>query len=471
MNEIENAITARDLSKVYCLYDRPQDRLKQMFVRKRKKLYRDFWALKDISFEVKKGEALGIIGRNGAGKSTLLQILAGTLSPTSGEVSVKGRVASLLELGSGFNPEFTGRENVYLNGSILGFNRSEMDELFDEIASFADIGEFMDQPVKLYSSGMYVRLAFAVQACITPDTLIVDEALSVGDIFFQQKCHARMQELIARGTAIVLVSHNMQAIEKYSTKAILLDRGACIFMGQPNEAVERYYQITAPTRSQSLPRKVDGAQKTEMNVHGFKSDTSEDWPFENAFLDISGATLIGEENVSRCIRVAVCNDKGERCTKFRIGDIAFFYYEFGILQDIEIPVGGIIITNKMNINIHGKNSLQYLVEAPSALKKGTFVRFKQKMRLTLAPGEYTFQITFSTISKADRDRAKDMDYLQLRTKLRTILRVRQAGRISVHMKNEGFRYPFYGYVDLEGSCSLSTINDNGYLEQFGTDAR
>jgi len=460
MNEIDNAITARDLSKVYSLYDKPQDRLKQMFVRKRRKLYRDFWALKDISFEVRKGEALGIIGRNGAGKSTLLQILAGTLSPTSGEVSVKGRVACLLELGSGFNPEFTGRENVYLNGSILGFSHAEMDELFEDIASFADIDEFIDQPVKLYSSGMYVRLAFAVQACITPDILVVDEALSVGDIFFQQKCHARMQELIARGTAIVLVSHNMQAIEKYSAKAMLLDKGACVFMGQPNEAVERYYQITAPAKTRSVHRQVAGVQKMKSNAHGFKSNPIEDWPSEKEFLDLSGATLIGEENVARCTRVAVCDDKGDRCTKFEMGDMAFFYYEFEILQGIEVPVGGVVLTNRMNINIHGKNSLQYLVEAPSFTSDGSFVRFRQSMELNIAVGQYTFQVVLASICAEDYARAEDMDYMGIHHKLRTILRVRQSGRIAVQERSKGFRYPFYGYIGLKGDCRLSIINPN-----------
>ncbi len=460
MNKPESAISARNLSKVYCLYDRPQDRLKQMFVGKRKKLYRDFWALRDISFEVKKGEALGIIGRNGAGKSTLLQILAGTLSPTDGEVSVNGRVACLLELGSGFNPEFTGRENVYLNGSILGFSRSEMDRLFDEIASFADIGEFMDQPVKLYSSGMYVRLAFAVQACIRPDALIVDEALSVGDIFFQQKCHARMQELIARGTAIIIVSHNMQAIEKYSTRAMLLDKGACVFMGHPNEAVERYYQMTASSKPKFVHRKVDGAGTIEVTGGAFKSGPIEDWPPSDAFWDLSEAVVIGEEDVARCTGVALCDEKGKRCTKFKIGETACFYYEFLVLKDTEIPVGGIVLTNKLNINIHGKNSLQYLVESPTTLDKDTLVRFRQRIQLSVAPGEYTFQVIFSTISKEDYDRAKDMDYMQLRTKLRTILRVRQAGRISVHMKSDGFRYPFYGYADLKGGCTLSILDHN-----------
>jgi lipopolysaccharide transport system ATP-binding protein len=187
------AVSVHNVNKRYLLYDRPQDRLKQsLFWRFGKSYGREFWALRDISFEIRRGEALGIIGRNGAGKSTLLQIIAGTLQPTSGVVHVSGRVAALLELGSGFNLEFTGRENVYLNGAILGFSRGEMEQRFDEIAAFADIGDFMDQPVKLYSSGMFVRLAFAVQACVEPDVLIVDEALAVGDVVFHQKCYARL---------------------------------------------------------------------------------------------------------------------------------------------------------------------------------------------------------------------------------------------------------------------------------------
>ena len=193
-------IKAEGLGKCYYLYRKPEDRLKQtLFARFGRSYNVPFWALKDVNFEVKRGESFGIIGKNGSGKSTLLQILAGILRPTEGEFTIQGRVTALLELGSGFNPEFTGRENVYLNGAILGLSREEVDRHFDQIASFADIGEFLDQPVKLYSSGMFVRLAFAVAAGVDADVLLIDEALAVGDFYFRQKCYRRLQTLREQG--------------------------------------------------------------------------------------------------------------------------------------------------------------------------------------------------------------------------------------------------------------------------------
>ena len=236
----EPAIQVAHVSKMYRIYDRPQDRLKQMLWRGRRSYGREFWALRDVSLEVRRGETLGVIGRNGSGKSTLLQIIAGTLAPSTGDVRVQGRVAALLELGSGFNPEFSGRENVYLNGAILGVGRAELEKRFDEIAAFADIGQFLEQPVKLYSSGMFVRLAFAVQACLDPDVLIVDEALSVGDIFFQQKCAARIQQLVDQGTAILFVSHDLSSVSQLCKRVMLLDGGHVIEYGNPKPVLERY---------------------------------------------------------------------------------------------------------------------------------------------------------------------------------------------------------------------------------------
>src|SRR5262249_2629181 len=203
-------VSARGVGRAYRLYDRPQDRLQQLFTRSA--LYREVWALQDVSFGLARGAALGIIGRNGSGKSTLLEIVAGTLTPTVGSVTVNGRAAALLELGSGFNPEFTGRENGYLNGAIPGLTRAEGGRKFDEIVAFAEIAEFIDQPVKTYSTGMALRLAFAVIATIEPPILIVDEAISVGDVFFQQKCFAKIRTLLARGTTLLLASHDMAAV-------------------------------------------------------------------------------------------------------------------------------------------------------------------------------------------------------------------------------------------------------------------
>lgn len=245
------AIRVENLSKCYQIYDKPRDRLLQMLAFGRKQYYRDFWALKNISFDVQKGETVGIIGRNGSGKSTLLQMICGTLNPTSGSIQANGRVAALLELGSGFNPEFTGRENVYLNATVLGLSGEEIDACFDEIAAFADIGEFIDQPVKIYSSGMYVRLAFAVAINVKPDILVVDEALAVGDEPFQRKCYSRIEHIKDGGATILLVTHAANTITQMCSRALLLDLGSRLYMGDPKLAVESYYRLTYSTSAEA----------------------------------------------------------------------------------------------------------------------------------------------------------------------------------------------------------------------------
>lgn len=236
----EPAIRVSNLTKCYQIYDRPQDRLKQSLWRGRRQFYREFRALHDVSFEVMRGETVGIVGRNGSGKSTLLQLIAGTLTPTSGSVAVAGRIAALLELGSGFNPDFTGRENVYMNGAILGLSRTEIDRRFDAIAAFADIGDFIDQPVKTYSSGMMVRLAFSVSVNVEPDILIVDEALAVGDAAFQFKCLERLERLTASGTTLLFASHSMDMIKNFCDRAIYLQQGVNKASGSPEEIGELY---------------------------------------------------------------------------------------------------------------------------------------------------------------------------------------------------------------------------------------
>ena len=239
----EKVISVENVSKRFEMYSQPRDRLLQFLSFGRRQYFKEFWALRNVSLDVKRGETVGILGRNGSGKSTLLQIIAGTLAPTSGEASVNGKLAALLELGSGFNPDFTGRENVYLNGSILGFSKDQMDERIDEIIAFADIGEHLEQPVKTYSSGMYVRLAFAVQACVQPDVLIVDEALSVGDEKFQRKCFDYIERLRAGDCAILIVTHATSTVEKFCQRAALLHRGELHGLGPANEAVDQYHAL------------------------------------------------------------------------------------------------------------------------------------------------------------------------------------------------------------------------------------
>lgn len=237
------AIDVRGVGKSYHIYERPSHRLMQGLMRGGKQYYREFWALRGVDLQVRPGQTVGVVGRNGAGKSTLLQMLAGTLTPTEGSVRIHGRVAALLELGSGFNPDFTGRENVYLNASILGLTRSEVDARLDAILAFADIGEFIDQPVRNYSSGMALRLAFAVQAQVEPQVLIVDEALAVGDAKFQAKCFARLKQLKEQGAAILLVSHATDQIVQHCDHAVLLDGGRPVCSGKPRDVVNRYLDL------------------------------------------------------------------------------------------------------------------------------------------------------------------------------------------------------------------------------------
>ncbi|HEY9750257.1 MAG TPA: ABC transporter ATP-binding protein [Allocoleopsis sp.] len=252
MNEI--AISVKNVSKCFKKYPHPVARLQEILLPGKSRA-QEFWALQDISFEIPKGETLGVIGRNGSGKSTLLQIIAGTLAPTTGSVQVNGRISALLELGSGFNPEFTGRQNVFFNGRLLGLSQQEIEDRFDEIAGFADIGEFIDQPVKTYSSGMFVRLAFAVAVNVDPDVLIVDEALAVGDVVFQHRCIRRMRALMDSGITTLFVSHDSSAIKTLCSSAIMIHDGKMHTSGSPNQVIIDYMKLVTELELNSFQGK------------------------------------------------------------------------------------------------------------------------------------------------------------------------------------------------------------------------
>src|SRR5919106_3873559 len=237
------ALRVENVSKQYRIYEHPGDRLKESLTRGRWKRHREFWALRDVTFEVEAGTTTGIIGPNGSGKSTLLQIITGTLEPTHGTVWLEGRVAALLELGAGFNPEFTGIENIFMNASLMGISKAETERLLPQIESFAEIGEFIHQPLKMYSSGMYIRLAFAVAIAVSPQILIIDEALSVGDAVFQHRCTRRIKELQENGTTILFVSHDLGAIRALCSRVILLSDGRIEADGAPTYALNRYQRI------------------------------------------------------------------------------------------------------------------------------------------------------------------------------------------------------------------------------------
>jgi lipopolysaccharide transport system ATP-binding protein len=271
----EVAISLNNVSKCFKRYARPVDRLKEMLLPS-KSYAQEFWALKDISFEIIKGETMGIIGRNGAGKSTLLQLICGTLVPTSGEVKVRGRVAALLELGAGFNPEFTGRDNVYMNAAIMGLTKVEVDDRFENIAAFADIKDFIDQPVKTYSSGMYVRLAFASAIHVNPDILIIDEALAVGDMFFQAKCMARMRRMMESGVTVLFVSHDTGSVKGLCQRGVFLENGELKKIGKASEVVATYISLVQGDMNQELKLQIeDNKENSQGNIHSEKIEEAD----------------------------------------------------------------------------------------------------------------------------------------------------------------------------------------------------
>jgi len=273
------AISVKNLTKTYRTFGYPTDRIKQMLTLGRMNFHKEFTALQDVSFEIKKGETVGIIGRNGSGKSTLLQLICGILKPTSGEVKVNGRISALLELGSGFNPEFTGRENVYFQGAVMGVAKEEMDARFDEIVTFADIGEFIDQPVRTYSSGMYVRLAFAIAVSVEPDILVVDEALAVGDLAFQRRCFARLKQLMSdKQRIVILVSHDLRQVERFCSRVLYIQRGHLIADGASFDVCKLYHDkmnlvikndLASQTKTQAMITSTGEAELLGISINDF----------------------------------------------------------------------------------------------------------------------------------------------------------------------------------------------------------
>jgi len=352
----ETVIQVEKISKSYQIYTQPHHRLLQGIFRSRKQFYTDFFALTDISFEVKRGEMIGIIGRNGSGKSTLLQILCGTLAPSSGTVAVKGRIAALLELGAGFNPEFTGRENVYMNAAILGLSTKEIDQRYDQIVSFADIGDHLEQPVKTYSSGMYMRLAFSIAVSSDPDIFVVDEALSVGDIAFQNKCMARIRKMSENGTTILFVSHDLGTTQVLCDRVIWLQAGRMVSVGDPVQISREYYIASlGTTMESSLPQEIIPQQNT---------------------------------GVGNFLEVKVGNWPAQETPRIEVGENLFIRFTLNALVDLEPMIFAISIYRTDGDWLIGQSSREVKEVWPAA-KKGDLVKGKITLSsLSLAPGEY-----------------------------------------------------------------------------------
>lgn len=399
MSSDDIAIRVTNLSKRYEIYDTPRDRLKQFtlphlqrFTGKIPRQYfRDFWALEDISFEVKKGETVGIIGRNGSGKSTLLQTICGTLSPTGGSVETRGRIAALLELGSGFNPEFTGRENVYMNAAVLGLSKGEIDARFDDIAAFADIGQFIEQPVKTYSSGMYIRLAFAVIAHVSADILVVDEALSVGDAVFTQKCMRFIRSFQEHG-ALIFVSHDITSVQNLCKSAIWLKHGRIEQTGTAKSVSEAYLQYTL--------QEIYGAESKLTSIAPPPDDgeTSSDAEFSPAIDYGAVASMRDNTHAAKGWKTGQADIVGVTLKRLSFGPEGL--YEGGdrvrmtvrakAHQPLQNPILGFLVRDRLGQDLFGENTLPFTSSMPTPVEAGTTFEGIFEFRLPMLPnGQYS----------------------------------------------------------------------------------
>ena len=470
MEEAEKIISVDQVSKVYRLYDKPIDRLLESISLRKKSYHKDFYALRDISFSVGRGEAVGIIGTNGSGKSTMLKIITGVLSATTGKVESRGSICALLELGAGFNQDYTGIENIYMNGTMMGFSKAEMDEKLPAILEFADIGDFVYQPVKSYSSGMFVRLAFALYISIDPEVLIVDEALSVGDVFFQAKCYHRMDELKRKGTTILMVTHDLGSVMKYCDRVVLFHKGEKVGEGLPGQMVDKYKKILAgkdPHAEQFMEEQnflgnVDGEATGTVNASG---TTGQDASTGNAgTADTAGSTETNENAGSDFGRISTGNaseagasspkpvgfmkdhltlnpssqqygngkaeildfgvlDKDGRPSNVLLKGEEFSIKERIVFHDsIAAPIFTFTIKDKRGMDLSGTNTLFEGKEIP-AVKKGDEYYCTFTQRMNLQGGEYLLSISCTGFEEGEHtvyDRKYDITSITVLSNKNTV---------------------------------------------------
>ena len=415
-------ILVKNLSKCYRIYNSSKARLKELLFVKRKSFHRQFWAIKDVSFEVKKGECIGIIGRNGSGKSTLLQLICGILVPNHGTIEINGKIAALLELGSGFHPEFTGRENVYMNAAILGLTRKETDEKYDEIVEFADIGEFVNQPVKTFSSGMFIRLAFAVSINVNPDILVIDEALAVGDAAFQVKCYEKLDQLRNNGATILFVSHDTGAIKNLCTGVVYLNKGSVQAIGIPSETVEQYWF------DMRVAQRVSHKQQPQVKIkssigqgNGFSFGTSE------------GKILRTEFTGAR-----------SNHSVFHSGEKIQFRVEVEFLDSIKNPALSVIIQDRKLIEIGGRFFRLSRDSRRTGINRNTF-----QFTFTGALAEGSYVVTLRLEDRIGQDQFFPID--------------KQVSALAFEIESDAAR-DLVGLVDFQLECRELEQGPNQYSE-------
>lgn len=426
-----NSISVKGVTKVYQLYDKPIDRLKEAMSIRKKNYHKDFFALDEVSFDVGKGQTVGIIGTNGSGKSTILKIITGVLSPTKGTVEVNGKISALLELGAGFNSEYTGIENIYMNGTMMGYTKEEMDAKLPEILEFADIGDFVYQPVKTYSSGMFVRLAFALAINVEPEILIVDEALSVGDVFFQAKCFRKMDEIRKKGTTVLMVTHDMGSVIKYCEKVVLLNRGHFVAEGPAGEMVDLYKKILA----NQLDDETDNNQLDKKNEQR-KLDVTDNWKEK---LGLNAETIEYGDKKAEIIDFGIFDHNDEITNIITKGE------KFSIRMKVEFheaqkkPIFAFTFKDKKGTEITGTNSMLEDCK-PVEAKPGQIYEITFSQKAIMQGGEYLLSLGCTTYKGEElsiNHRLYDVTYLTVLSEINTI-----------------------GYFDIGSKASITCLNED-----------
>jgi lipopolysaccharide transport system ATP-binding protein len=445
-------LQVNNLSKCFKIYANPWSRAREWLSIEKLIYHQPFWPLKDVSFTVRKGDFMGIIGENGAGKSTLLKIITGVLKPTSGSYELNGKVLSLLELGTDFNPELSGRENAIYSAELLGFPQGYVQQRMKEIAEFSELGEFFDRPMKLYSSGMKTRLAFSLFAFLECDVLILDEVLAVGDIFFQQKCYVRLEELIANKITIILVTHQLASVQQYCKEVILLHHGEKIFQGEPMKGIIKFHQLKMGLGNNFSPVVL----QEKVDVPLLKTPNDFFVPADEVFIPIS----FPEANYAQLTRYTICNAKGEGCVNFVQGEQAYLCCEFQIKESIDVPIAAVMITNKFNVVIHSKSSCLQKVSVPNQVNQGDRVRFCRSINLSIAPGEYVLGFALVTMQADDYACIDELPQAEFNSRIQICDVYEKVGVFYVAPHYTFNHHSHFGLCNLPGDGQIQVIKSS-----------
>ncbi|WP_414622720.1 ABC transporter ATP-binding protein [Calothrix sp. CCY 0018] len=457
----EIAISLQNISKCFKRYNHPVDRLKELLL-PQKTYAQEFWALRDINLEIPKGQTVGIVGRNGSGKSTLLQIIAGTLAATTGEMNVKGRISALLELGSGFNPEFTGRQNVFFNGRLLGLSQKEVEAKFDDIASFADIGEFIEQPVKTYSSGMFVRLAFAVAINVEPEILIVDEALSVGDGVFVHRCMAKIKEFQDNNGTILFVSHDIGSVNRLCTNCFWLNEGKLVERGNPAEVSKSYQawiydKINQRIKSESEASRIYNQEFTNQEINNgsleVKSQKQADSLNINPYTEINYLSFSNFKRfgTGRCeiLSLSILDDREKETAFVLPGETLIIKGTIVSHDDILSPIFGISMFDRLRVSIAGWNTKQYEYQLPPLKKNQTVcVSFKFKWP-HIKNDSYSLE---PAIADGSQENHEMIDWIQ--------------AAVTLESGVTDLTFGFIRFTDVKVSHEFKTLRDHQLFQNF-----